>query len=166
MVATQQKAEGLPAHAQWTCPVSGYTEAWSELLLQQGCYASKIPNKYRKPSISFEQLLLVERERDCLGKRRCTVTLVVSLNSLAYINCFDIPRWEVLRKQKYYLLKLKALLFLYPQIFFTSDFSFMAIATSNFFQLSWPFLCQMELPQAEDMQYLDLFIAFIYLTLF
>lgn len=164
MVATQQKAEGLPAHARWTCLVSGYTEAWSELLLQQGCYASKIPNKYRKPSISFEQHLLVER--DCLGKRRCTVTLVVSLDSLAYINCFAILRWEVLRKQNYYLLKLKALLFLYPQIFFTSDFSFMAIATSNFFQPSRSFLYQMELPQAEDMQYLDLLIAFIYLTLF
>lgn len=64
------------------------------------------------------------------------MNLVVSLNSLVYINCFEIPSWEVLRKQKYYLLKLKALLFLHPQVFFMSDFSFMAIATSNFFQLS------------------------------
>lgn len=63
------------------------------------------------------------------------MTLVASLNSLLYINCFEIPRWEV-AKEAEALLKLKALLFLYPHIFFTSDFSFMAIATSNVFQLS------------------------------
>lgn len=99
---------------------------------------------------------------NCLWKRRCTaVTLVASLNSLVHINCFEIPRCEVLRKQKYYLLKL-----LYPQIFFASDFSFMAIATSNIFQLSWSFFYQIGLPQAEDMQYPDLLIAFTYLALF
>lgn len=45
--------------------------------------------------------------------------LVVGLNSLVYINCFEIQRREVLGKQKYYLLKHKALLFLFLQIFFS-----------------------------------------------
>lgn len=64
MVATQQKAEGLPAQSQCTCLVSGYTETWSVLLLQQGCSASEIPNKYRMPPISFEQHL-VEKATAC-----------------------------------------------------------------------------------------------------
>lgn len=64
------------------------------------------------------------------------MTSVVSLNPLSYMDWFEIPGWGVLRKQRYYLLKLQALLFLYPQTFVTSDFSFVAFATSNFFQLS------------------------------
>lgn len=39
---------------------------------------------------------------NCLGKHRCTVTLVVSLNSLVCINCFEILQWDVLGKQKNY----------------------------------------------------------------
>lgn len=108
MVATQQKAEGLPAHAEWTCLVSGYTDTWSELLLQQSCCTFNIPNKCRKTSISSEQHLLVEKKT--VWKRANAQWSWLSLTSLVYINCFEIWRWEVLGKQKYYLLKYKALL--------------------------------------------------------
>lgn len=78
---------------------------------------------------------------DCLGKHRCTVTLVVSLNSLVCMNCFEILRWDVLGKQNNYSKVQGSAFFLYPQIFFMSDFwlchcyfnLFLAILT-----FSWP----------------------------
>lgn len=70
---------------------------------------------------------------DCLGKHRCTVTLVVSLNSLVCMNCFEILRWDVLGKQNNYSKVQGSAFFLYPQIFFMSDFWLMAIVTSIYF---------------------------------
>lgn len=128
MVNTPQKAERL------TVDVSGF---WTygnlvRAAAPAGLLHIQNPKQIRK-AINVLWTTSLSGKGECPGKRSCTVTLVVSLNSSVYIDCFEIPRWEVLRKQKYYLLKLKALLFLYPQIFFTSVFAFMAIATSNYF---------------------------------
>lgn len=153
MVATQQKAEGLPAHAEWTCLVSGYTDTWSELLLQQSCCTFNIPNKCRKTSISSEQHLLVEKKT--VWKRANAQWSWLSLTSLVYINCFEIWRWEVLGKQKYYLLKYKALLFFffrYSSHLILDLWSLLLCFFFFFFKLSWPSLCQMELPQTKDIQ--------------